>query len=149
MFLSEEIQPLLTAPWESEEWEDRCGSLRADLERFIAGGMIAVAAQPLTGGRTAYMRQLSKRFDEVWEIRSRDPKPGIRVLGRFADVDVFIALTWWRRADLGGPGTRAWRDAIVECKTKWNQLFPAYQPISSGVGHEYPTACISANTYLI
>ena len=149
MYLSEEVRSLIIGPWDSPEWEERCGYLHADLDKFSQGSLIPVAGSPFRKGRTSYMRQLGPWRREVWEIRSRDPDPGIRVLGRFADTDVFIALSWWRRADLGGPGSRAWRDAIVACNTKWTHLFPAYAPISSGGASVYPTACISAQTYLV
>lgn len=149
MFLTAEVNSLLTGPWQTDEWEIRCGYLRADLERFIQGGLIPIASRPMSGGRHSYMRQLFQWREEVWEIRSRDPQPGIRILGRFADFDVFIALSWWNRTDLGGPKDRRWRDAIVGCKTEWNNLFPAYQPQSSGDSrYGYPSACMS-NTYLV
>lgn len=148
IYINKEFHSILFGPWESEEWELRCGYLRADLDRFVQGGLIPVAESPLSGGRNSYMRQLFRWREEVWEIRSRDPKPGIRVMGRFADTDVFIALSWWHRADLGGPKARAWRDAIVGCKTEWKNLFPTYNPKSSGGNNDYPNACIS-KTYLV
>ncbi len=147
MYVNEEIYSLLVGPWHNEEWEERCGYLRADFDRFMQGGIIPIAEHPLLGGKNAYMRQLFRFREEVWEIRSRDPKPSIRVLGRFADRDVFIALNWWHRTDLGGPTDRAWRDAIVGCKTEWKKLLPTYEPKSSGDDDDYP-ACIS-NTYLV
>ena len=149
MYLSGKINSLLTGPWHSEEWEKRCGYLRADLDRFVQGGMIPVAERPLSRGKHSYMRQLFRWREEVWEIRSRDPQPGLRILGRFADTDVFIALSCWHRTDLGGPRDRKWRDAIVGCKTEWRNLFPSYEPKSSGDNHVYPTACISNNTHLL
>lgn len=148
MYLSEEIYSLLAGPWQSIEEEERCGYLHADLDRFVHGGLIPVAERPFLRGKSAYMRQLFRWREEVWEIRSRDPKPGIRVLGRFTDTNIFIALSWWHRADLGGPKSRAWRDAIVGCKTEWKNLFPAYEPKSSGDEDVYPNACIS-NAYLV
>lgn len=149
IYANEEIYSLLVGPWQSKEEHERCGYLRADFDRFMQGGMIPIAEHPLLRGKNAYMRQLFRFREEVWEIRSRDPLPSIRVLGRFADTDVFIALSWWHRTDLGGPKDRAWRDAIVGCKSEWRKLFPSYEPKSSGGTHVYPTACISANTYPI
>lgn len=149
MYLGAEINALLVGPWPSDEMERRCGLLRADLDRFVQGGLIPVSKVPLSGGKNAYMRQLFRWQDEVWEIKSRDPKPSIRVLGRFADTNVFIALNWRYRADLGGPSSREWRDAIVDCKTRWKNLFPAYEPKSPGDQDVYPTAYISSNTYLL
>lgn len=149
MFVSEEIYKLLNGPWNNVAWEERCGYLYADLDQFINGEIITVAERPFVKGKTAYIKQLYKRHEEVWEIRSRDPAPGIRVFGRFAEKDVFIALTWWNRNDLGGPKSRAWRDAIVGCKTEWRNLFPAHNPITDGNINGYPNQYISTNTYLV
>lgn len=137
MFISDEIRGLFDGPWHIPEWEARCGSLRADLDRFIEGAVIPVAEKPFKG-KTSYLKRLVPDSDEVWEIRSRDPKPGIRVFGRFARKDVFVALTWAEREPLLGPSSREWRIARVACKTEWRKLFPAYEPISSGANfHDY------------
>jgi hypothetical protein len=149
LFVSPEINALFNGPWHSRQWMSRCFLLRADLDRFSQGGLIPIATRPLSKGNTAYMRQLFRWREEVWEIRSRGAKPGIRVLGRFADTDVFIALTWHKRPDLRGPKSRAWRNAIVGCKTEWRNLFPAYAPRTGDPSSVYPTDYISANTYLV
>ena len=111
---------------------------------FIEGKLISVAKRPFKT-KKAYMAQLHPKRDEVWEIRSRDPKPGSRVFGRFAETDVFVALTWSPREILGGPGSREWKAVIRQCKTEWRQLFPAHQPISGDDLHAY----ISANVFLV
>lgn len=66
--------------------------------------------------------------DEVWDIRSRDPKPAMRVLGCFAETDVFVALVHGYRKNLGGPRSRQWRDLIESCKAEWRKLFPRTYP---------------------
>ena len=137
MFASKEVNDLITGPWRDRKWEERCGSLRADLDRFITGGLITAAVDPFKGGKQANIKQLDPYPDEVWEIRSRVPRPGIRVLGRFADTDVFVALTWWHREPLRGPGSKEWRAAIVECRVKWRNLFLAYDPKSGADIHDY------------
>ncbi len=146
IYASSEIHRLITGPWVNTTWEERCGYLRGDLDRFIEGRVIAIATRPYKG-KTAYMLRLHPPREQVWEIRSRDPYPGIRVFGRFADIDIFIALTWAKRADLAGPHSREWRDAREACKTEWRNLFPAYEPITGNGGdfRDY----ISANTVLI
>jgi len=149
IFVSPEVYELFSGPWLEREWMSRCFLLRADLDRFSLGGIIPIAARPFMKGKHAYMRQLFRWRDEVWEIRSRDPDPGIRVLGRFADTDHFVALTWHKRADLVGPQSKQWRDAIVGCKTQWTNLFPAYQPKSGDASSVYPADYISANTILV
>ena len=149
MFVSVEIYNLLMGPWDNSSLEERCGYLYADLDQFINGEIITVAERPFVKGKTAYIKQLYRRHEEVWEIRSRDPAPGIRVFGRFAKTDVFIALTWWNRTDLGGPHSRAWRDAIVGCKTEWRNLFQAHNPITDRNYNDYPNKYISNKTYLV
>jgi hypothetical protein len=148
LYVSPEINALCnTGPWLNGKWMSRCMALRAALDRFSQGGVIPIAARPLSGGKSSFMRQLFRWREEVWEIRSLE-EPGIRVLGRFADTDLFIALTWHKRADLLGPKSRQWRDAIIGCKTNWVNLFPAYPPKSGG-SNAYPTDYISANTILV
>lgn len=133
---SVEISQMVLGPWTDPDWEVRCNFLRADFDRFIGGNLIPVAAG-IRGGRHAYLKQLSPPGDEIWEIRSRDPNPSIRVFGRFADKDFFVALTWSRRPDLGGPESRQWRDASVECATEWRNLFPAYAPLQGDTTHNF------------
>ena len=137
IFAAKAINDLMMGPWSDLKWEERCGSLRGDLDRFIEGKPITVAVDPFKGGKNAYMKHLHPYKDEVWEIRSRAPKPGIRVLGRFADTDVFVALDWWFRDKLGGPHSREWRVAIVDCRNQWRNLFPAYDAKLGVDIHDY------------
>ena len=44
------------------------------------------------------MGLLAPREDAFWDIRSRDPRPGLRVIGHFAETDVFVALVWRPRS---------------------------------------------------
>jgi hypothetical protein len=144
MFLSEELQSLLNGPWPSRELRYRAGRLRADLEEFIKGAELAACLEPFQA-KTAYMGRLAPPEDGFWDIRSRDPSPALRVVGAFAETDVFIALRWAPRSKgingvaktpLGPRDSREWRDIIVQCKTDWTSLF-----------HTYPRAigdCINA-----
>jgi hypothetical protein len=138
IYVTPEVRNLIEGPWASASLEDRSGTLYADLEVFICGQYVPVALDPIKGD------SLLKRLfaDEVWEFRSRAPKPGIRVLGRFAARDQFIAIDWYSRDELPGPGgvkrwelgpthTSTWDDAIERCKARWNVLFPAYKPLTA------------------
>lgn len=131
MYASPEIKVLLDGPWDALESEVRCSQLRADLEVFVTGGIIPVAKNPFKEGRTAYLKRLDPQREEVWEIRSRDPAPQIRVFGRFAKRDMFLALGWALRSDLGGPEDPRWNQAINECKAEWRRLLPAYPPLTA------------------
>jgi len=116
---------------------------RADLDSFVEGRkVIAVAKHPFKGGKKSDFKRLHKARDEVWEFRSRNPQPGIRILGRFAAKDIFIAFRWSERRELGGPHSRAWRNAMVGCKTDWRHLFPAYNPFTGSDLYGYITNII-------
>ena len=123
MLLSAELNGVIFGQWPNVNERIRMAQLRRDLDRFVEGGIITVAAKPYKAG-AAYLSRLDRAADEVWEIRSRHPKPGIRVFGRFAELDTFVALTWSLRGRLGGPTSLEWKDAIRECKAIWRQLFP-------------------------
>jgi hypothetical protein len=144
VFVSKEINGLVIGPWQDAKLEYRGGQLRAYLERFITGQLIGVAKEPYHA-RTAYMAQLSPLREEVWEIRSRDPRPAIRVFGRFAQQDTFVALTWAYRKPLGGPNSHEWRDAIEITKAEWRKLFPTYDPFSGTTVNDY----ITDNVFLV
>jgi hypothetical protein len=136
MYVSPELETLLGGPWQDTAWEERCGYLRADLDRFIEGKILAVAQKPY-GSKTSYLKRLEPPRDEVWEIRSRDPNPSLRIFGRFAEKDLFIALTWAKRIDLGGPAEREWRVAKEACNAEWRKLFPTYPPKTGVTFHDY------------
>ena len=139
---SPSVHSLLTGPWESRAWEERCGQLHGDFDTFLGGNLLTVAAKPYKG-KSSYMLKLHPPAEEVWEIRSRDPDPGIRVFGRFAETDLFVALSWAKRADLAGPKSREWRDARVQCKTDWDNLFRPYEPKSGANLHDYLSTAVS------
>ena len=106
----------------------RFGMLRGQLDTLIGGGLISVAEDPYDKDKTAYIARLDPISDEAWQIRSIDPKPAIRVFGHFAETNVFVALTWRYRKELGGFGSKEWKDEINRCKAKWRILFHPYKP---------------------
>lgn len=145
LIVSKEIFDLLEGPWDDEPWARRCGRLRATLEAYVKGQRIGICLKPFKGMR-AYMARLDKPEDEVWDIRAIDPNPGLRLFGRFADRDLFVALIWSprsveipasQRLPLGPRESAEWGNAILECKAEWRKLFPSYQPIHGDEIHEY------------
>jgi len=65
---------------------------------------------------------LDQAIENVWEFRIGNPRPGVRILGRFAEQDTFVATNWVNREDFRDPTTgqddsRRWRDEVVRCKT--------------------------------
>jgi hypothetical protein len=138
MFMADEIRILLDGPWNHDDLRYRAGRLRADLEDFIKGAELSVCLEPFVA-KTAYMGRLSPVADGIWDIRSRDPSPALRVVGGFAEKDVFVALRWGPRSKringttkppLGPKDSREWRDIIVQCGTDWRNLFHTYAPVT-------------------
>jgi|SRR5580704_16505839 hypothetical protein len=152
MFLSEELHSLLEGPWASRELTLRAGRLRADLEEFIKGAELAACLEPFQA-KTAYIGRLAPPEDGFWDIRSRDPSPAIRVVGGFAETDVFIALRWAPRSKgiagvtktpLGPRDSREWRDMIVQCGADWRTLFHTYPRVTGDNLNAHVSASIHA-----
>src|ERR1700730_10643348 len=108
MFISEEIIGVFEAPATSTQDGQRFASLRAYLDTFVAGIRISVADDPYKKPKWTFMARLDPRTDEVFDIRVRYPKKGIRVFGRFAYKDCFVALNWDFREELDDD--KKWRD---------------------------------------
>jgi hypothetical protein len=105
------------------------------------GRLITVALDnPYKKPKATYLSRLDPVADEVWEIRSVDPSPSLRIFGRFAEVDTLILLNWEFRKPLGGPGSGGFDIEREKCKVEWKKLFQTYPPISSGVVNEYVSA---------
>jgi hypothetical protein len=112
----------------------RLGKLRGDLDRFITGAKIAIALYPRRKPPTTYLARLEPVHKEIWEIRSCDPKPGVRVLGRFSEKDTFIALCWDFHENLKG---RSWDLASDRCRQEWIRLFPGLSPNVGSTASDY------------
>jgi hypothetical protein len=137
VLLSEEINRMVSGPWTSDEMGLRCGRLRGDLENLITAEFITVCWDPFKA-RNEQIGRLDRVEDEVWDLRSQKPKPGLRAFFRFAEKNVFMVLTvaprsapvtWLSRLPLLDRESREWRNAIIECRTEWKKLFPAHEPI--------------------
>ena len=63
---------------------------RVDFERFVLGKMVVVAL--FRDHKDCRFARLDKPQDEVWEVRIVDSDPQLRIFGRFAARDIFVAL---------------------------------------------------------
>ncbi len=141
IFATEDVVSLVIGPWENQGIEFRAGQLRQYLDQFIGGDIVTMAGEPYKKPNSTYLSPLHPVKDRIWEIRNRD-KPSIRVSGAFAEQDVFIALAWEYRADLGGKKSREWRDFREYSKARWRQLFHSYEPMSGDNRNELATNII-------
>jgi hypothetical protein len=114
--------------------------LSAQLQAFIGGLTIPVALE--VDHKKAEWARLEKPGDEVWETRVRDVTPELRVLGRFAGVDTFVALNLY---DSQIRSKKNWNKAKERCREDWRILFPCYPPVFGCTINDY----ISANVTLI
>jgi hypothetical protein len=150
VLLSEEVNGIVSGPWPDGPTGCRCGRLRADLENLITAEFITVCWDPFKA-RNEQIGRLHRVEDEVWDLRSQKPKPGLRAFFRFAEKDVFVVLTiaprsvpvsWLSRLPLLRGESREWRNAILECRTEWKKLFPAHEPIHGANINVYLTGAI-------
>jgi hypothetical protein len=149
VLMSREIQKLVCGPWPTEgQMGARCARLRGDLESLVTAENITVCWEPYKA-RNEQIGRLCPTSDEVWDLRSQKPTPGLRVFFRFAEKDVFVVLTcaprsvpvpWLYRVPLlGRREPREWKKAIRECRHEWRALFPTYDPLSAESVHAYLT----------
>jgi hypothetical protein len=121
--------------WPNNRKGQRLGQMRTDLDRFTKGDRISIALFPKKKPQSTYLARLDPVMNEVWDIRSIDPKPGIRVLGRFSDYDTFIALVWDCHENVRG--RTAWALFGERCLQEWSRLFPVTGPHSGSSANAY------------
>lgn len=102
----------------------RWSKLRADIDHFVGGGYV----------NSNLLKPLSPARHGVWTLRSVRPRPGLRVFGRFAAPDVFVATHVQERKLLEGKGSQEWEFAKLECEEEWRRLFGDRRPF---IGERY------------
>ncbi len=133
LYVSAEIYSMLEGEHKNVLQEQQWESARAIMDNYVSGRIMSVGDKD----KKRPMSLLTPADDGVWSMRASDPKPGIRILGYFAEKDLFIALTWEERLTLGMKFSFAWRRLIKSCKAEWRKLFYPYQPIQGGNYDEY------------
>lgn len=121
MFIEEGLWAELNSSEGDPVWDERIGRLRADLEIFVTEEEIT----------PKYLFRLFPKLDRVWEIRSIQEKPSIRVLGLFPLKDVFVSTNYALREALEGWQSRAWRDVKKMALAMWRKLFLTYRAVET------------------
>lgn len=91
---------------ERQSW----AKLEAAMRYFIEGGLVD----------DNLIKQLSPPNYEHWELRSRAPRPSLRVFGRFASPNVFIGTHVKPRKCLGGMWSPQFEHEKLVCEEHWN-----------------------------
>jgi hypothetical protein len=133
IYASNDIAMLLEGPWNEPVWERRWARAVQQIDEFIDGLRITVRSAPRKKS-TCFMSRLDPEPDEVWEIRCRDPKPGLRIFGSFVAKDEFVALLALPHERLRND--EDWNALIVQYKGEWNRHFTT-QPFSGAYPHDY------------
>jgi hypothetical protein len=143
LLVSPEIWSLINGPWFGAEAEKRCNRLRADLEAFVMGGSTAVCPIPYEA-EEAFLGFLDSPTCSVWDIRAREPTPGIRLLGQFVEYNKFVALVpasrsvnvpYIARGPLGYGRSKEWKDAIRDTEHLFRSLFGPNDPVKGDAVH--------------
>jgi len=149
VLISASINALVVGPWSTEVMGDRCARLTAGLQGIVRGNLLKVCMEPFAA-REAQLGRLDPIGDSVFDFRSRE-KPGLRVFGRFAEKNVFIALicaprsvhvSWLDRFPLGDRYTKHWRRAHRDCVEQWTMLFPKHDPVRGDNLNDYLSRAI-------
>jgi len=122
VFISEEVYEIVMPPWPENYDGSRQAGHRGDLDAFTLGDRFSVAEDPFKKPFNAMLARTHPVSDEIWDMRTTDPLPGIRSLGAFGGKDLFIALVWDYRENFDGDPDH-WDFEINRCKTKWDELF--------------------------
>lgn len=122
---------IFLGPWTGDpDWKTRCHGLQSELTWFVDGYPINVAfpndKKPFESKPQVETRLLHPGEEEVWEFRGT-LKPPVRIFGRFAARDTFIALRMDRRKNLPRP---PWTKEIRKCQRGWNSLLAPHKPVS-------------------
>ena len=112
----------------------RAGQLQAELDSFIGGDKIAISMVPRNAG-SAFIGLLAPAEDGIFDIRSIDPSPAIRVFGAFVRRDYFVGLVHRTRKML--KTERDWEIAIADCKREWKHCFHASLPLTGASPNDY------------
>jgi hypothetical protein len=143
LFVSEEINRIAHPPWSETPSGRRFALMRAYLDAWTEGRLISIADDPYHKPKRTFMARIDPSPDEVFDIRVRTPKPGIRVLGCFGDRDLFVSLTQAGHEDL--VTDQDWRNEREACKAAWRRLFPTYKPFHGASLNEY----LSSNFHVV
>jgi hypothetical protein len=92
-----------------ESVRNRWATLEAAMSHFVEGGLVT----------EDLMKQLKPEKYEHWELRSRKPRPSLRVFGRFAKPDVFVGTHVDRRDRLGGMWSPEFEHEKLVCEDHW------------------------------
>jgi len=108
---------------------DRWDRLRADIANFVENGLMTWAS----------MKWLDPHKYEHWEIKSRRPRPSLRIFGRFAEPNVFVGTHVIERTKLGEKWSLEWELEKLACEEEWKRAMGDCLPFHGNSYEDYMT----------
>src|SRR5262245_34073758 len=139
IYFTPKLKELLDGPWSDHKWEEHWNKVRQQIDEFIDGLPTERRITVRSSARkksTCFMSLLDPEANEIWEIRCRDPKPGMRLFGSFVKKDVFVALIAAPHEFLSSE--EDWNRTIQQYKEKWAKHFSA-TAFRGSYPHDYLT----------
>jgi hypothetical protein len=130
IFITKNVHDELHALRPEQSAQARYARARQLLDGFVSNLRMVVRA-PGSKSTKAQLAKLELYEEEVWAFRTQ--RPGVRVFGRFAEFDVFIALNIELRENIDDDFKRE----KEECKREWRKFFPHYNPHRGERSSEY------------
>jgi hypothetical protein len=112
-----------------EDAIDRWEALQADMAHFVEEGLVT----------WKFMKWLDPKKHEIWELISKRPRPSLRVFGRFAMPNVYIATHVAQRNLLGGKWSLEFEIEKLKAEEIWNDL-TEQPPFVADTYEEYITS---------
>lgn len=137
MLVSCEIMEQLKSAFSDTIEGARIAEFLQTLEDFAEGAVFTVSEHPFKKPTDVMLARVHPIETDIWDIRNTEPLPGIRALGRFWEQDLFVALTFTWREDLGG--VDGWHEEINACGKAWCALFGLRTPFRRRGINEYLT----------
>lgn len=142
LYVYRDVMQAISGPWRDDDDRVACSFLRRELDRFVEGQVVSLALQPFRKRADAAVAILHPPQERVFDFRVREPYPGVRVFGCFADRDLFVATNWERRDLLPSvtpPNDDAdeWKMERQICLTRSRQVASPYDPYEGNTVNDY------------
>ena len=138
-------QRLEAALYGKSGYDKRLAMLLQDIDTFTAGQIVSFGNHPYAKDKSAFIARTSPEEFGIFDIRSNNPSPALRLFGAFAEVDTFVGLTIRVRKELGGKAEPKFDDAVTEAALLWNRLFPDNKPFN----RLDPRELVSHNVHIV
>jgi hypothetical protein len=112
----------------NSENSERWARLEGDMKHFVGGGFV----------NWSLMKWLDPHKFEHWNLRSKRPKPSLRVFGRFALPDVFVGTHVVARGALNKKWHINWELEKLRCEDIWKDC-GLKEPFSGSAYDDYIT----------